>query len=138
MKLQPVIDQLAGLGFRTIDGVAGLADVENSLKALPAAFVAPSDEAASANRLAAGAIDQRVVASFSVIIVLAASARLAGKASEDLHETALAVTNALAGWTHPDMSAPTEYRRGRLLSLRPGQIWWGLDFAAPFHLRKTA
>lgn len=138
MRLQPIIDQLAGLGFRTVDGVAGLANVEDSLKALPAAFVAPSGEDAAANRLAAGATDQRVTASFSVIIVIASAARVAGKANDDLDELSTAVKNALAGWSHPDMSGPAEYRRGRLLDLRAGQIWWGVDFTAPYHLRKTA
>lgn len=137
MRLTPIVEQLAGLGFRHVDGIAGLADIDNALKALPAAFAAPSDESASANRLAAGAFDQRIVASFSVILVLPASARDRVKLTEDLHNFSVLVTNTLTGWTHPDMSGPTEFRRGRLLALRPGQIWWGLDFTAAYHFRKT-
>jgi hypothetical protein len=138
MRLQPIIDQLADLGFRMVDGVAGLAEVDESLRTLPAAFISPSDETAAANRLSSGAIDQRVVASFSVIIVITSASRAAGRVNEALYELSEAVKDALAGWTHPDMSGPTEYRRGRLLAIRPGQIWWGVDFAAPYHVRKTA
>lgn len=136
MRLAPIIARLEGLGFAHVDGIGGLADIDRALKSLPAAFVAPADETAGENRLASGATDQRVRVTFSVVMAIApTSARGPAQPAEDIHELAGQVLGALAGWAHPDMSAPTEYRRGRLLDLRPDRMLWGLDFTTAYHLR---
>lgn len=137
MKLRPIIDRLDGLKVKHIAGAAGMADAEQSLSTLPAAFVVPSRERASANNRATGVHDQRITAQFSVILIVP-SAGPAANTEDTLDELTEAVKDKLIGWSHPDMSRPTDYTGGQLVAIRPGEVWWGLDFFTAYHVRKTA
>lgn len=132
---QPIVEALAGLGFRRVEGLAELSRVDDRLSYAPAAFVCPESESAEPNRLATGAHDQRVTARWMVVIVVQIGIG-AHTADDELEALAGAVKGALAGWTHPDASGPTGYLGGRLIRAPKGYLAWRCDFSTPARLRK--
>lgn len=137
MRGAPIIEKIESIkAFRQVDGALALADVGNLLKAAPAAFVSPTGERAGESRLVGGH-DQRVDATFAVIIVIAAAARQAGQPADTLHDLATAVRDTLTAWTHPDMASATEYAGGKLLAMSGGYLFWQMDFRTRYHFRKV-
>lgn len=137
MELEPIAARLAGLGFKTLDGILGLAALDEHLRSLPAAFVLPLREAASPNRYGANAIAQRVSVDFAVVIVLAAAAARKAKVAEDLAETVTAVQAALLGFTPPGMNQPITMTAARLIAVRSGHVQWAVEFRTAYELRKV-
>lgn len=137
MRLQPIVDQLAGLPFKRIAGALELAGLGDRPGALPAAFVVPSRNQAGDNKLA-GAIDQLVSDEFIVVMLIDSARRDEGKIAEDLHELEEAVIGRLLGWTMPGAAKPTLYGGGDLVGLAGTLLTWAVRFRTAHHLRKTS
>lgn len=133
---QPIVDRLKAAGLQPVEGVLEFVALTEAPRASPAFFVAPERESASPNRMA-GVVDQKVAATFSVIIVVRA-ARRAGAVSDELKAHCDAVVDALLGWRHPESSSPCEYAGGRLLSVEGQHLSWALSFTASRHIRKES
>ena len=136
MKIQPIADQLGGIGLVTIGGILEWAALKVAPGRLPAGYVVPTSERASANRNDTG-IDQRVEAEFMVALVLEAGGRSLKQVNEQLADMSAQVKAKLNGWRHPDSSAPTTYSGGELLSLEGQTLAWALRFRTAYHLRTT-
>lgn len=134
MKQQPVVEQLAGVGFVQVGGILEWAALKVAPGGLPAAYVLPGDESAGDNRNDGG-IDQRVATEFGIALVLNAAARSQGSVSEQLDVLTKAVKAKLAGWTHPEAAGPTLYAGGRMLSVDGGSLAWLMRFRTAYHLR---
>lgn len=130
IRLIPIIARLeaeTGQLFRSIDGVAGLAAIEEQHLRPPMAFVAPEREGASGNERV-GAVRQVITPRVAVVIVVAGQARQgAGAINEELAERAEAVKAALIGWVYPGAQSATLYRGGRLLRAADGILAWQID-----------
>lgn len=115
-----------------VDGVESLADIDNLLRRLPACFVVPTAESAAANRLAAGAIDQKVTLSFSLVSVLK------NPKTGDLHRIETALKGLLPGFIDRDRGyeSPVEYVGQNILRVRD-YLGTELKFRTTYHLRKT-
>lgn len=138
MRVQPVIDQLGELGFRTIGGALEFAALRTAPGRLPAAFVMPESKTAGENRLGSGALDQKISCTFGVVLVLAAEARVgAAGINEDLERLERAVIDRLFGWQHPDATRPTELVGGSLMSADGTALVWRLAFRTTYHIRKV-
>jgi hypothetical protein len=136
VRLAPIIAKLAAAGFTKVEGAMEFAGLAEAPRAPLSLFVVPDAEEAAANRMA-GVIDQKVRASFLVIIVLATAVR-ARDGSDPLRDQIEAVQQALLGWTHPDSSVPTEYAGGRLMAAEGGRLVWSVRFSTAYHLRRHA
>lgn len=137
LSLGPIVEQLVKAGLKRVDGVLEFAAQTSAPAQLPAHFVVPTGEQAGDNRTAGGR-DQRVLATFSVMAVLAATARQSSGPSEALREATTTIKNALTGWTHPGASGPTDYVGGRMVSADGSTVVWAVQFRCPYHLRKAS
>lgn len=130
MRIGPVIDRLrAALGgqVRSVDGVAGLAALDEQGLVLPAIYVAPERETARADARS-GVLRQTITRRWAVLLLLPAAARRGGRVTEDIHDLADAVRAALIGWRHPDAVTDAAFRGGRLLRAEGGVLAWQMDF----------
>ena len=132
MNVQPIIDRIAAasMGFRTVEGVEGLSQIDTAGTPLPAAFVL-------IEQAGPGLLAQLVTVTFAVAIVVSAAAQR-GRAREDLDSLGDAVRDLLFGWTHPGAERPTEYRGGQLLGVGAGRASALRRFETVYRIRKTA
>lgn len=135
LAVTPIVDRLKASGLAPVEGLLELKAMTAPPARLPAYFVVPATETAAPNQLI-GARDQKVTGGFSVIVVLA-GARRKETVNEELKEATGAVIDALAGWQHPDASAPTDYAGGRLMSGAGTTVEWEVRFSARYHLRRS-
>lgn len=138
MKIKPILAHLDGLGFVSSGGALEFAGLRKVPGRLPALYVVPESDSAAPNRYGAGAVDQKVTAAFSVVIILSAVVRAgAAEISDEFEDKRAAVIQRLLGWTHPDCSGPVDYQGGRLLSADGTAFTWALRFSASYHIRKV-
>lgn len=130
MRVGPVIDRLRhmlGARVRGIDGLAGLAALDEQSLVLPAAYVAPEREEAQGHPRS-GVLRTTITQRWAVLLLSPASARHRGQMADEMHDLAAAVRMALIGWRHPDAVTDTVYRGARLLRAERGLIAWQMDF----------
>lgn len=141
MKLEPIILRLKGVSaIKLLGGALEFAALDAAPRARPAAYVVPEDKTPTGNRFegSVGAIDQKVVVSFRVVLVLDAAARKGAVGiSDELDTLARAVVAELLGWTPPDCKGPILYAGERLMSVDGTALVWGLSFKTHYHLRKV-
>lgn len=133
MRLEPIITRLGSLGLATLGSVLDHAVLTGAPGAMPAAYVIPEAKTGSGSALA-GAIDQKVDAEFTVLLMLNPAAGVV----DQLATQSAAVVDRLLGWTHPDAEGATLYRSEKLVSASPALLVWAVRFAVPFRLRKAA
>lgn len=138
MKVQPIIDRLADLGFKYVGGLLEFAQLKNAPPAnrLPAAYVIPEGWQTNDKSPAVGVIDQKFADKFSIVLVLQES-RSDTRASEDLAVWERKVLEALVGWTHPEATSPCLAVSARLTSIGDGVISWRIMLSTSHHLRKA-
>lgn len=138
MKLGPIIDRISAgaLGFKTVDGIETVADLETTPVPLPAAFVVPAADDFLPEQEGAGLIVLENRANFDVVIMIAAAAQR-GRVRDELSGFADAVIEQLLGWS-PDASVyrPIIPVSGRLLGLGGGRVSWTIRFRTAYRLRK--
>jgi hypothetical protein len=135
MRLQPIINRLDPLGFKTLGGAMEYAELKTLPGRLPAAFVVPQSKSASPSARV-GVIDQKVSALFAVVIILPATRAGNRLVATDLEDFEAAVVNALVGWTHPDATLPTEFADAAVLSVDGTAFTWAIRFRTSYHIRK--
>lgn len=138
LSLTPIVERLQAAKFRQVEGLLEFGGLRDVPRQLPALFVVPTSESAQANTLATGGHDQKVVAGWSVMLVLDAARRQQVGVSEDLRDHSKAVRRALVGWQHPEASGATAYAGGRLASADAGAVVWAIQFTAACRLRETS
>lgn len=134
-KVLARIKATEGIPFRFVGGAMAYAALAKGPEKhqLPAAFVLPLAMTAGDNRLTTG-FRQRHVDAVGVVMVIAAVNSPAGAgadtALEAVHEALLA---ALAGWQPSADHEPMEFRRGALLDVGGGLVWWQDEFDTASH-----
>jgi hypothetical protein len=128
MDLQPVIDRLKAslTGFKSIGGVVDLDAAINGVVAVPAAFVMPLSEEATANDLL-GQTSQRIVSQLGVVLVCSNRRDSTGAAAlNDLHSLQMQVRNLLVGWIPDAATAEPVHLAGSSLMKfdGDGRLWW--------------
>jgi len=138
MKFAPIVDQLKGAGFKYVEGILEMAMLGvKGPRQSPALFIVPERDTARPNTFGAGAVDQKVTDTFSVVLAVLAEST-ANMSSEVLVQHAKQIENALVGWKHPDAKSPCEYVGGNLVSLDGLRITWKITFSLSRHIRKTS
>lgn len=137
MKVQPIADRLAGLGFKYIGGALEYAALTRMPGNLPQAYIVEEAEQSGDNRLATVAIDQRVSVEFSVVIIFDGAGRQERQISEALERLRGAVRDELLGWKHPEAAGPILFAGGRLLSVDGSTVSWAVRFRTAYRLRKV-
>jgi hypothetical protein len=132
----PTVARLKTVGFLSVDGLLEMVAFADAPRADPALFVVPEREAAQPNRMS-GVVDQKVIETFSVVIVVK-GARRADTVSELLKVHCDKVVDAIVGWTHPEAKSPCEYAGGRLVSMEGPQVAWAVSFTSSRHIRKES
>ncbi len=130
MRIAPIVARLEAelrREVRQIDGVVGLAALDEQALVLPAAWVAPERETAT-SAARTGALRQLLTQRWAVVLMLGAARRRSGDAPAEVHDLAEQVKAALVGWRHPDAVSDTIYRGGRLLRAAQGIVAWQMDF----------
>jgi len=131
VKVTPIVERIeSGIrDFRKVDGLDGLAALDDQSFVPPAVFVSPLAESAQDNsRAGGGATRQVVTVTFAIVVVIAGQARHGVVVNEQLDDLTRAVKERLRGWVVPGASSETIYRRGKLLRAAGGQIAWQMDF----------
>lgn len=137
MKSAPIAEQLGGLGLISVGGALEFAALDREPGRLPQGFVVFETERAGPNRLASGAVDQKVEVDFAVVLILDAAARKLAKIDEALDDLERAVIERIAGWTHPEATSPATYVGARTLSVSGQAVSRALTFRTAYHLRKV-
>jgi hypothetical protein len=73
---EPTIARLKDAGFAHVEGLLEMAALTEPPRVSPALFIVPERGAASPNQYGAGAIDQKVTETFTVVITLEAVRRV--------------------------------------------------------------
>lgn len=136
MRVQPIINRLDALGFKTLGGAMEYADLKQVPGRLPAAFVVPQNKSAAPSARM-GVVDQKVTALFAVVLVLPSTREGNRLVSTLLEDFERAVVDALVGWTHPDASLPTEFADAAVLSVDGTSFTWAIRFRTSYHIRKA-
>ncbi len=139
MKLGPIIDYIAAaaLGFRLVDGIEQVADVESvAAAAYPACFVVQAGEAMVTEQDGAGLLVVGINADFDVVSVVS-SAAARGKTRDELAGLDDALKLLLLGWT-PDANVyrPIVPVSARLIGVGGGRASWATRFRTYYRLRK--
>ena len=136
IALAPFIDRLKEAGYGHVEGLFEFAQLTSVPRNLPACFVIPNIESASgAQRV--GAIDQKIVFAFGVVIVMAIPSRNPDAASEQLSAEIKRIKNALFGFRHPEAASGCMLAGGRLLDTDASNVTWMVDFTCHYRERKV-
>lgn len=122
--------------LRLTDGAAALASLGTNAapKALPAAFVYVSEEAAAENSRATGVL-QRVEMDVTVVLVSQnVSDPRGAAASSDVEALKVWAKARLLGWQPASAEDVLTYVGGRMVRAREGLVWWELTFATATYL----
>jgi hypothetical protein len=142
VRLTPIIERLQQRApqFKLIGGSAQLQSLSDNLPAIPALFVAPSNEAPEASPWINGPlIEQRVVVQFATLIACQNMDDVTGEAAlltlEDLRE---AVRDALMGWSPLPEFDNIEWSGGDFLSFDTNMVlWWADRYRTAYTERKV-
>lgn len=140
MRIASIIERLAARvpALKLAGGAASFERSAPALTTMPAAFVLPARETASANPFAAQLVQQEVTAEFVVLIAVRNLADDEGAAAlEALAPVREAVLTALLGWVPDDAEAGCEYVAGDLLQFANGVIWWQDTYSTNFIVRSA-
>lgn len=125
------------LGFKTVEGVEAVADIDNlAVAALPGGFVVEARESFEVEQEGAGLIVMRRTFEFDVISLVTASARRGADRGE-LRTLNEAVILRLMGWTpEPSTYRPIVPIAGQLTGIGGGRASWLTRFRTVDRLRK--
>lgn len=137
LALTPIVDHLRAAGLLNVEGVLEIPTADQLPRALPAHYVVPTSESAGGNPMA-GARDQAVDVTFSVLVVLEGSRRNQAGISEEVRDRTKPVIDAITGWTHPEASCACDYLGGRLGSASGRVVTWEVRFRSRYRLRKAS
>lgn len=102
----------------------------------PAVFVLPLGFDARDPELATGAHVQRVFETVAVILVIdTAGDGLAARALPEMTELSDDIVTLIAGWVPDGAIAPVAVKRGRLIDITAGAIFYQLEFSLEGTLR---
>lgn len=122
--------------FKSVEGAAEFACVQESLKRVPAAFVLPLREVATSNELLGGSVLQAVREQFAVVVAVSNLRDARGDAAKaQLATIKPLVMGALLGWVPVADYEPIEYVSGQLLRLDKTTLWWQWVFVTGYSLR---
>lgn len=122
MNIEPIKLQLAGSGFKSIDGVGALSDIATRAGALPAAYVLVESESSADAQSGSGIFEQIDTIVFGVVIVVSSGAAQHGLPAADIEALKEAVKAKLRGWQHPETDRPAAYRGARLIGVGAGRV----------------
>lgn len=139
MKMDWIISAIdaANLGFRLVDGVEQVADIENvAAAAYPACFVVQATENMTEEQNGPGLVVVAITADFDVVTVVQ-SAAARGKVRGELAAFADALQTLLLGYT-PDANVyrPIVPVSARLIGVGGGRASWATRFRTVYRLRK--
>ncbi len=137
MNLTPVIDRLKSLltGFKSIGSAVDLDAAMGGVVAVPAAFVMPLAESATALDLLQQT-SQRITSLFGVVLCVSNKRDATGAATlVDLVSLRNQLRNALVGWIpDPATAEPVHFAAGRLMRMDgDGRLWWLDEFELVTH-----
>lgn len=140
MLLKPIADRLKVEvpAFRNnVTGTADFAAAREGLKSVPAAFVLPlMDRASASDTQDESVILQYVAERFGVVLVVSNVRDAQGaNAHDDLQSLRDAVIDSLLGWQPSAGYSPVEYGGGRMLALNGNDLWWQVDFVTGYYLK---
>ena len=125
-----------------VEGAAELAALMGSNEmpqATPAAYVVPLGFDAGPQRDATGIHEQMVTESFGVVIVIDYAGDATGAAAlPEIEDMVEAVRAALKGWQPVSAIDALSLRRGRLVDLRNGTVFYQLDVSLTQNDRTSA
>ncbi len=137
--LDLVIEQLkaGALGFKAVEPIEALADLETVAVARPACFVLPAADDYLTTQEGPGLINIEHTERFDVVVMVDAAARL-GQRQGELRALVEAARSQLFGWT-PDSTIwrPMVPEAGRLLGLGGGRASYLTRFRTVSRIRKT-
>ena len=115
-----------------VDEAESIGDVTDLLRVVPACYIIPTTDSAGANRLASGAIDQKVTQNFAVLAIFKQPER------GDLHRIETALRDLLLGFTDREagIETPVEYAGGATLRIADF-LATRRNFRTTYHVRKT-
>ncbi len=124
----PVVERIRKecSNFRAVDFAMSFEAIkERGVPALPCAFVLPSSEKASANKLGSGGVHNQVRFAFQVYtLVKFAGDTLGGKAVDLLKRERDPLHQALLAWSVPGADSPTEFARAGFVAFMNGTLVW--------------
>lgn len=138
MILDHVIARLkaAALGFRSIEAIEALADLETVAVARPAAFVLPAADDYLTTQEGSGLINVEVTQRIDVVVMVDGAAR-PGRRQNEMMQLAEALRDHLFGWT-PDRNVwrPLVPEAARLLGVGGGRASYLVRFRTVSRIRK--
>jgi hypothetical protein len=137
--LAQVIDHLkaGALGFKAVEPIETLADLETVMVARPACFVLPATDDYLATQEGTGLINIEHTERFDVVVMVDAATRL-GQRQDELRALVIAARERLFGWT-PDGTIwrPMVPEAGRLTGVGGGRASFLTRFRTVSRIRKT-
>ncbi len=139
MLLGPIIAQVQTVaGIKKVGGAASFTAAQTTTIVTPCAYVVPLGDNAMPNKMLSGAIEQRVVERFAVILAATNAKDTQGSAVNDgIEPLRASVITALLGWQPSADYDPVEYGKGGLLALTNNIMWWQLEFVTAYQERKV-
>ena len=137
MRIQPILERLAGLDYVTLQGAFEFAELKTIPARLPALFVVPQRASASPSIFASGIIDQQLSEAFAVIIVFDRGRVMPGQISEAIEARKIALLDCLATWKHPNAESYTRFTGWQLLSHDGNCFTYAFNFEITSHYRKV-
>lgn len=138
MRVDTVISHLRDSlpALRLVGGAAEVAQAFAGLTTMPAAFVLPARESATASPWANQIVEQEVTAEFAVALAVRNLSDSEGRAAVDaLEPVRVQVRDALLGWAPDAESGPCEYVDGDLVSFDAGVLWWQDRYRTSYVIR---
>ena len=138
MNLKHVQAELAGLGFKTVAGIAGLADFERTAGPLPAAYVIAGAESGVDAAQGSQVFEQVVSVGFTAVTVTATGGPRNERPIDELDELRRKTKAALFGWQHPESTRPTAFTGASDPAVGGGRTSQQLRFRLTERLRTIA
>lgn len=104
---------------------------------MPTAYVISLLDRAEPNDLAAGAVRQKLDEQIAIVLAISSTGKPLGD-TDLVQQLRNQVRGALLGFDPGNGYSALEYRRGGLIDLIDGIVWWQLDFSTEFHIRKVS
>ena len=121
-----------------VGGAAKLEEAAHALTAMPAAFVIPGKEDASASAWGNQLVEQQVAIEVAIVLAVRNLADATGGAAVDaLKPIRDQVRDALLNWTPDGAVDGLQYRGGTLLQVANAEIWWADTYSTTYMIRSV-
>lgn len=136
MRIQPILDRLRPLKYKTLGGALEFIELRNLAGRLDALFIVPERGQAKPSPFLTSVVDQNIDEGFMAMMIIDRGRADIGTISEKFETRKTELIRCLATWTHPDSENLTQFVGWNLYSSDGNALTYAFNFKICTHFRE--